>query len=208
MRQEISISAKEMDYMEDVDFLLTRHKINRKINRLLLQCESDLKHYLNTRRVPFPKGVKSRAGKIAKGENYQQLPYYMLDYPRHFSRESIFALRTMFWWGKYFSVTFHLSGDALDMFRVNLMQDLGKMRDADIFLYHHPRDPWLHHVAGDTYRKLDDWEESEIQHHLAKVEHMKLCSVLPLKKWNHLPAFTIDFFSKMLKLLSLLPEKY
>ena len=48
--------------------------------------------------------------KIAKGENYLQLPYVLLDYPRCFDKENIFAIRTMFWWGNFFSITLHLSG--------------------------------------------------------------------------------------------------
>jgi hypothetical protein len=50
-------------------------------------------------------------GKISRGENYQLLPYIILDYPSYFSRNNIFAVRTMFWWGNFFSITLHLSGD-------------------------------------------------------------------------------------------------
>lgn len=207
MSQPVSLSDKEMSYLEDVDFLLTRRKINRKINRLLLQCEADLKQYLKAKPIAFPEGVKFKAGKIARGENYLRLPYYILDFPRQFSQDSIFALRTMFWWGNYFVVTFHLSGLALEMYREKMMHELVKMQEEDIYLYHHPSDPWQHHISEDTYRKLKDWPASELQEHLASVEHLKLCDVLPLKNWNHLPAFTIDFFRKMLKLVSLLPEK-
>jgi hypothetical protein len=208
MSQLINLSEKEMAYMEDVDFLLTRRKINRKINRLLLQCEADIKHYLKVKDIAFPDGVKFRAGKIAKGENYLKLPYYMLDFPRQFSQDSIFAMRTMFWWGHYFCVTLHLSGEALDAYRESIMRNLCSLKQTDLYVYHHPSDPWLHHVAKDTYRKLDDWDESQLQQHLAEVEHLKLCEVLPLNKWNHLPAFTIDFLRKMLSLVSLLPRKH
>ncbi len=34
----------------------------------------------------------------------------MLDYPRAFGRDSIFACRTFFWWGRFFSLTLHLAG--------------------------------------------------------------------------------------------------
>jgi len=34
----------------------------------------------------------------------------VLDYPRFFSREEVFAIRSFFWWGHYFSISLHLKG--------------------------------------------------------------------------------------------------
>ena len=48
--------------------------------------------------------------KISKGENYKGLPWLVLDYPRYFNKEDIFAIRTLFWWGNFFSITLHISG--------------------------------------------------------------------------------------------------
>jgi hypothetical protein len=203
MNSSIPLSGKEMSYVEDVDFLLTRYRINEKVNQLLLQCEANIKHYLNERQIIFPEGIKFRAGKIAKGENYLKLPYYILDYPRQFSQESIFALRTMFWWGNYFSVTFHLSGDALNIFRPAVVNRLETLYDPDLYIYRNADDPWQHHITETNYRQLKDWDMGELRQYIAEVNHFKLCRVLPLQEWNHLPDFTIDFFSKMLSLISL-----
>jgi len=207
MNSPIHLSGKELSYVEDVDFLLTRHRINEKINQLLLQCEADIKQFLKQRQIIFPEGIKFRAGKIAKGENYLKLPYYILDYPRQFSQESIFALRTMFWWGKYFSVTFHLSGDALNTFRAAVVNRLDVLHDQDLYIYHNAEDPWQHHITETNYRQLKDWDMRELGQHIVEVDHFKVCRVLPLQEWSHLPDVTIDFFRKMLSLISLYSEE-
>ncbi len=206
MRNEISLSDKEMYYLQDTDFLLTRRKINKKINSLLLQCEEGLKQFIHQNPIDFPEGTKSKAGKIAKGESYHQLPYYILDYPRLFSRISIFALRTMFWWGHYFMFTFHLSGQALHSLRPALLEGIDRLPASENYLYINRHDPWQHHLSDENYRRLDKFEQSELLNTLAGLDHVKLSSTLSLHDWNHLPDFTLDFFKQMLVLFSLYEE--
>ena len=97
--------------MGDTDFLLTKARVSQKVQTLLNQTHDQLKQYVAAERFTFPEGTSAQAGKIARGENYRQLPYLLLDYPRLFAREDVFALRTMFWWGQFFSVTFQLGGE-------------------------------------------------------------------------------------------------
>ena len=40
----------------------------------------------------------------------------MLDYPALFKKDEIFALRTMFWWGNFMSITLLLSGGYKETF--------------------------------------------------------------------------------------------
>jgi len=46
----------------------------------------------------------------------------VLDYPRFFSKENVFAIRTFFWWGNYFSVTLHLKGIFLQQWHNAIMK--------------------------------------------------------------------------------------
>lgn len=206
MNGEADLSGKEMEFVQDTDFLLTRRKINKKANRLLLQTEGVIKDFLQENTIDFPEGTRSKAGKIAKGENYRGLPYFILDYPRLFSRRSIFALRTMFWWGHYFVLTFHLSGKALEELRPALTERLPLHAEPLTLLYINQHDPWQHHLSDENYRALDTFEPSKLQEILAKLEHVKLSSTLSLQEWNHLPDFTLDFFRQMLMLVSLYEE--
>lgn len=200
---EKGISEKELYYLKDVDFLQTRHDIYRKINGLLLETESALKQYIAQNEVTFPEGTKFKAGKIAKGENYQLLPYFILDYPRLFSRKSIFALRTMFWWGHYFSSTFHLYGEALQQCKPGLLDSIATLYGQEVYLYIKEDDPWEHQVNEENYRLLDSWDVTSLKEKLGGMEHIKLSSILPLDQWIHLPEFTLTFFKHMYALWSL-----
>ena len=62
--------------------------------------------------------------KISKGENYNGFPYIILDFPSTFSKENIFAVRTMFWWGNFISITLHLKGSYKNMYAANILKKL------------------------------------------------------------------------------------
>jgi len=207
MKEEHRLSAKEMDYVMDTDFLLTRRDIDQKINHLLLQCEASLKSFIQQRNIDFPHGTRYKAGKISKGENYLQLPYYILDYPRLFTRDSIFALRTMFWWGHYFLVTFHISGEALNLLRPALLNKVHQLPAENMYVYIHPSDPWQHHLSEDNYRPISTFDSVELRQLLSSRGHLKFCRKISLQSWNNLPAFAIEFFKQMLWLVSICEER-
>ena len=77
-------------------WLLTKNIIMQKAYLLFGEAAAGLQALLaedsahaSTYILPSPK--------IAKGENYLGLPYVILDYPRIFGKEDVFAFRTMFW---------------------------------------------------------------------------------------------------------------
>lgn len=207
MEHEMHITPKELSYLEDLDFLLTRHKIYKKINQLLLNTEAQLKDFITIHAIPFPENIKFKAGKIAKGENYRLLPYFILDYPRQFHRNSIFALRTMFWWGHYFSVTLHLSGKALGQFRSTLADHAALLYGQNIHLYINTQGPWQHHLDEAHYISVEKLSEEELRTKMLKLPYIKLTSTLELEKWEQLPEFTLTFFKQMLMILSLYEER-
>ncbi|WPP52067.1 hypothetical protein [Catalinimonas niigatensis] len=208
MEHEVTITDKELNYLEDLDFLLTRHKIYKKINHLLLDTEAGLKAFIFAHAIPFPENIKFKAGKIAKGENYRLLPYFILDYPRQFHRSSIFALRTMFWWGHYFSVTLHLSGKALDQFRAILIEQASTLYGQNMYLYTNMQDPWQHHLDDTNYIAIEELSEEKLRTKMQELPYIKLTSTLELGKWDQLPEFTLSFFKQMLVALSLYEESH
>ncbi|WKN31568.1 hypothetical protein PZB74_21715 [Porifericola rhodea] len=203
MPQDIHISDKELNYLEDLDFLLTRHSINQKMNQLLLATEDKLKQYIRLQKVEFPEGTKHKAGKIARGENYQLLPYLLLDYPRLFHKQSIFAFRTMFWWGHYFSVTLHLSGAALDKLRPVLLANADQLDTENLFFYINRTDPWQHHLSEENYAATRSLSLEYLRTKISEMPYIKVASQLELKQWQKLPEFTLGFFKQMLSVLSL-----
>src|SRR5688572_25425075 len=108
---KIRLSAKEAELIGNAEIILTKNAILRKVNELLAVLQQEQRNLIMASAATLPIGVVRSSPKISRGENYKGLPYQVLDHPRVFEQENIAAVRTMFLWGNFFSVTLHLSGN-------------------------------------------------------------------------------------------------
>ena len=195
-------SEKELQYMNDTDFLLTKAAISKKVQTLLRQTHDRLKQYLATAHFTFPEGTQVQAGKIARGENYQKLPYMILDFPRKFTQQDVFALRTMFWWGQFFSVTFQLGGASWHQYQPTIIHHAGELPDLSVSLCI-SKDPWQHHRDRAYYRPTREMDGEQIRDLLRQQNFLKVAMFLPLNEWLSLPDRTLAFFQHMTRLIEL-----
>src|SRR5688572_27384845 len=107
---KISLSNEDISLIHDTSFFERKRKIFVKISQVFGQLEEAYTNVVSKTPGTLPEEVISQKGKISRGENYRGLPYLILDYPRLFSKEGVFAFRTLFWWGHPFSFTIHISG--------------------------------------------------------------------------------------------------
>jgi len=193
----IPLSASELNVLSDRDFLMAKQRLTEKVVKHLAQTERELQAMVATSGFPFPEGTQVKAGKIAKGENYRQLPYFVLDYPRLFSHQSTFAFRSMLWWGHQYSCTLHLSGDALMQFRESLLTHLPSA--SDYFCIH--QTPWEYHFGSDNYVPLSTLNANQIEQHLAGTGFVKVSNFTTLENWANFPSFTREVFARFLTYL-------
>src|SRR5688572_33352065 len=106
----LHFSEQEMDLYTDTGIILTKNAILQKLKIFLEELQLRQKEIIKSYLEGFPSEVLKISSKVSKGENYKGLPWLVLDYPRHFEPGNIFAIRTLFWWGNFFSTTLHLSG--------------------------------------------------------------------------------------------------
>ncbi len=109
MDAKVLFSAEEMRLVSDPAWILTKNSVVRKVVELFGDLGGEWRGVLPGESAERVWGDP----RISKGEQYKGLPWVMLDYPRIFGKEDILAIRTMFWWGHYFSVTLHLKGGYL-----------------------------------------------------------------------------------------------
>ena len=195
-------TEKELRYAEDTDFLLTKATISQKVQALLNQTHDQLKQYLAVARFTFPEGTRTRAGKIARGENYQQLPYQLLDYPRLFTREDVFALRTMFWWGQFFSVTFQLGGESWQRYRPAILRHAGELTVSGASLCIGD-DPWQHHRERSYYQPVRDMSPDVVHERMCHHPFLKVAIFLPIEEGTSLPDRALYFFQCMVRMIEL-----
>jgi hypothetical protein len=194
----MQLTEKELLILQDTDFLLTKAAVLEKITELFGHTREELKQCVEHSNFSFPDGTGLLNGKISKGENYKNLPYMVLDYPALFSKNSIFAYRTMFWWGNFFSATLHLEGIALNYYRKSITINLDKLLKKDVYIGVGDT-PWHYHYEKDNYSPLNDVYRDFI----TNSKFLKLSKKIELKKWSDVPEFSTNFFKLMLSVLKL-----
>src|SRR5689334_2264068 len=108
---KIQLLPAEMELIASPDIILTKNAILQKIKLFLERLQVKQMDILKDHSPRLPAEVLKISPKISRGENYKGLPWLVLDNPRFFQHNNIFAIRTMFWWGNFFSITLHLSGN-------------------------------------------------------------------------------------------------
>lgn len=195
-------TPKELSYLSDTDFLTTKKRIQVKINQLLVRTEEVLKTYIQAQSFSFPEEVSYKAGKISRGENYQKLPYQILDFPRLFHRDDVFALRTMCWWGHFFSTTLHLQGNSWEKYQAVIRQKQDQLKQKGYYLCVH-KTPWEYYLGEKNFRNIDTLSIQEINQYLNNIPFFKIAAFLPLEEGDKLPDFALDFFRIVSDILEL-----
>lgn len=193
------LSTAEWELVQQSGWLLTKNQVIEKVYQLLGKVHQSLETAEGLPDFLFPAPLQ-KGGKISKGENYGGLPYLILDFPRHFSRESIFALRTMFWWGHDFTCTLHLAGRAYDACAPKLMENFQILEKEHLWVST-GEDPWVHHLTAEHFRPLADLSAGEWKTFLQKRDFVKLSRSFPLSTWDNLPEEAKRFLQLLLRLL-------
>lgn len=190
------ISTTELEVIQDTSFLKTKQSVTVKIRQLLGETRRQLLKSIRESAFDFPGGTDISMGKISRGENYRQLPYQVLDFPKLFKKENIFALRTMFWWGHFFSCTIHLQGKSLDLFRGRLAANFDQLLDREIYICI-GETPWQYHYESDNYVLL----KPDHLDYIKNCPFLKLSKKTSLQNWERIPDFSNDFFQLILGIL-------
>lgn len=186
MKTKIQLSPAEMDLMCNASVILTKNKILQHVKTLLEDVQSEMQQ------TDFETGsaqnIFNILPKISKGENYQGLPYLVLDYPRIFAHSGTFAIRSMFWWGNFFSSTLHISGQFADTYRHSIKNNYQQLSRLNYYIGIHS-DPWQHHFEESNYNKISTITETQFQNYCHQ-KHIKIAAKWPLVDWpiaaNHL----------------------
>ncbi len=107
---KINVSEDELKLMLNKEWLYQKRMIIEKVYEFFSLLHDDYHKVASPKENMLGYLPVNRMGKISRGENLLGLPYLVMDYPALFSKEKIIAIRTLFWWGNFFSISLHLSG--------------------------------------------------------------------------------------------------
>lgn len=178
---KIRLSPSEAALISNAEIILTKNSIIQKTVALLAQLQESLVNESLFHSSPGPK--------ISKGENYLGLPYVVLDYPRISNGSDLLFIRSMFWWGNFFSSTLQVAGRYKEQNLSTLMSSFDALVLQDYYIGIN-EDPWQHHFEPSNYKKLSAVSKKEFAFLLEQQPHIKIAARWSLSSWdtaaNHL----------------------
>ncbi len=183
------LTPNELKLVTDPNIIFTKTKIIQSVYELFGNLSNEYQMQINFCNNKILEGENP---KISKGENYKGLPYVMLDYPRNFSKEGVFAIRTFFWWGNFFSITVHLSG-MYQLLLGNTLMEAIQNEKFPCWYINVSDNEWEHHFEPTNYRIIDPTNPIKIHSKTC----IKLAKKIPLEKWEDVYDFLLFNFKSI-----------
>jgi hypothetical protein len=180
---KIHLSSAEIELMQDAEIILTKNRILEKMKALLEEVQEQQIHFVENNNLTNE--IFKVSPKISKGENYLGLPYLILDYPRYSSENNFFFIRTMFWWGKFFSCALHLAKNSKEKFVDQIKSSRSQLKNCYISV---SEDQWVHHLKESDYRKINSLSQQQFDECCDSFTHIKIATRHSLTEWENAPS--------------------
>ncbi len=179
MQTKVILSEEEKITIGNTNFFSVKREIISKITNLLGEIGNNKMLIESWKNILVNEEEKIFEPKISKGENYLGLPYLILDFPKKFDDENQFAVRSFFWWGKYFATFFLLSGEDLGKFLPTILSNHDLLTQKFICVATNS-DRWIHLIDSDYYIPISQLSKDEIEKIVKQNGYLKLATILPL----------------------------
>jgi hypothetical protein len=185
---KLTLSPAQRECLLNPGFILTKLAVQEKMVALMAELSAQYQ-------ASIPESFRGEpwvltGPKIARGEQYEQLPWVMLDYPRYFTREQVLAIRCFCWWGNYASITLQLSGSYMDRYRP-AVEAFWQTAEAKDWYWGVGENAWIHDLNSKAYLPWPAQEDRSQQGWL------KIAKKIPLEQWDLLP----DWYPAQYRLL-------
>ena len=198
-KTKITLSAKELELVCSTDWILTKLNIMQKVIDLFGNVLVSMQQMTAEQKNNLPAEVFIKDPKIYKGENYKNLPYVMLDYPRYFDKENTLAIRTFFWWGNFFSINLQLSGKIKNESLPHLTAHFIQLQQNDYWICINTN-PWQHNFEEDNYLSIKKISITQFTTMLNRELFIKIGKNFSLQHWDTAALFIEQSFKEMLLL--------
>ncbi|MBO9620275.1 MAG: hypothetical protein J7539_14710 [Niabella sp.] len=195
---KLSLSAQELAMVTDPGIILTKNGVLQKMQTALYALYAWQQDFA-AKNSGLAAAFETN-GKVAKGENYKGLPYVLLDYPRNFTPDHFFSVRSMFWWGRQVSTTLHLSGSWMQQFTPRLCEQLTLLQENSFYVSYNG-DEWDHDLNGGAYHPLGGMPVEGLQKMAEADGFLKIAAFIPINELADAPAFWRNSFRTLMEIL-------
>lgn len=189
-------STQEIDIASDPITLLIKNRVMEKAVSLMGNMEEIIVKAFET--ADLPPEINRINGKISRGEQYKFLPYVLLDCPAYFSKTDVFAIRTMFYWGNFISITLHLKGTYLTRFGSQMIE-VFKKHPSNYFCVHHTE--WEYDYSPMNYQTFESLSKETIQEQLTEHGFIKISTKIPIEEVHQTEEMVESFVGEILKVI-------
>ena len=194
---KVTLSAKELELVMDTGWILTKNAIIQKVYALFGEVSNAYAAALDSYAMADKELILSLSPKISKGEQYEGLPWVMLDQPRYYKKEDSFGIRSFFWWGNGFSITLQLTGRYHQLYAAGISNYFRNNPEcAKDWLTGIGVDQWEHHFREDNYQPVGISQWAMNDH-----PFIKLTKRFPFSEWDKMEELLRDGFLEILKML-------
>ena len=179
---KLTLSEEERLLMMNTRFILTKNAVLKKVELLLGTLSETLRNKVSSLGLQ-ESPLFQLSPKIAKGAQYLELPWVMLDYPRMFTKNDVCAIRCFFWWGNYWTVTLHLAGTYLGQYRNAIQEFVRERTGAEDWYLSVGDDQWQHVLEPGSFTALRSVDELYWQ---KERRFLKLVRKYALEQWDDL----------------------
>ena len=197
---KIQFSQEELNLAENAEWILTKNGIIRKIMSVFGTLADEYRKSLEDKMASLPQETFSFSPKISRGEQYQGLPYVMLDYPRVFSKDDVFAVRSFFWWGNYTSLTLHVKGRYKDLFLEKISKGIQFFSEEN-YSVAISDDEWRHDFEIENYTSVKG-SELLFEEITKQKEFIKLAKRWPIRQANQMVELFATQFANVMNVLT------
>lgn len=181
----------------DTDFLLTKQKIDDKLIALLIDYQQGSESFYKQFKDNLPVELRYKSSKVNKGQNYNGLPYWVVDLPSYFNKEDFFTFRLVIWWGNFISISLIASGK----FQKAINIDFSALVDQEVY-YCINKSPWLLEHTSENLILIENKHLNTIHMHDLNAGFLKLSKRFELKELYKLNSISTSTFELIIPTLN------
>jgi len=186
------LSPDELSLFSNPDIWIQKERIFTKVETLLLKVRDELLSH-QAQSTPFPSPYVDASPRLTRGDNYQQMPYRVLDYPRFFDKADMLVFRTVILWGYPIGMHFILSGKARTRFRASIEKELARPQTPFYVSLHET--PWYWEFPHADWAEPAAMSIPAMKREIDKRDFLKISQFVPMEESSILPKAAVNMYT-------------